>query len=291
MGALALVFSAAIGILKNFLAGIGGLWAVFNAYVLIFPGHEVYARAIYPYALVFVLFIVCIHCIVIYWPTKRIDFCALNNGNRLNVSTGDLRKLFSSERDKNFVIPFNDYFDTELDEVISTRSVHGQFLEWVYENHEPRALNRWMAGQLKNFSGEEVPEKVQGKSRKYVREARACIKIEDNFFYLLSFGSTDPANLNASMNWTEYASAIERMCKFLREAGNGRKCFVPLVGDQLGRTGMPTEVLVQLLLTGIWRSDKFEPIGSSIELVLYSKHQHKFDLRRIRNWGGSLGLS
>lgn len=273
------------------LAAAGAVWTIYNAAIRLWTPLLPFLNAYYSWILV--IFLTCAVAAAILRarrPTK-IKLKNLTGNNEFLVRFGDIRKEFSSRKNVNFVIPVNDFFDVMLGEVISDRSVHGQFLQWCSESHEISALERLLEHELASFDFEDIPTKRLGKTRRYPTSAQVCIHIRGNYFYLVPSGRMDPNTLSTTMSWAAYPDTVDRICNFIASKGNGRVTIFPLVGDLMSRTGIPTPVLVEQLIFSIFRSNQQTVIGSPIEVVLYNKKRRLLDLNSVKSWGASIGIS
>jgi hypothetical protein len=93
------------------------------------------------------------------WPKRSFAVSFAHPSTTIAVKVGN---LFNEEGD--LVIGFSDTFDTEVGEVVSARSIQGQFLAQVYHNDRER-LDRELGAALHDHSGVADPSKTKGKTR------------------------------------------------------------------------------------------------------------------------------
>lgn len=285
------IFRHVIDLGKNCLAGLGAVWAVYNTTKMSFPETADFLNGVYAPAAIASVIIACLLFFYSIRTLKRCKIINLANNNDLYVSFGDLQEKFNEQHGINFIIPVNDYFDTELGNLISSRSVHGAFLGWCFKNHKPAALTRLLNTELKDFDTTKEPSKRLGSKLRYEKPARVCVNLSGNHFYLIPVGKMEPRTLATSLNWTSYPETVYQICEFIRAQGNGRKTYIPLIGDRMSRSGLPSIALLQLLCISIWMTDRKESIGSSLEIVLYEPEKKKFDLRQLQKWSQQIGIS
>jgi hypothetical protein len=138
--------------------------------------------------------------------------------NKIEIKVGDIFK------EKGLIlIPFNEYFDTEVDDnIISKNSLHGKFLtnckidtakfkKDILESNDPKMLQR-----KETSRGVKFP---LGRIIKY-----------KNKYLLLAFSHFDQDN-KAYITRIEYEKCLATMWKELRRTYSGEPIILPLIGS------------------------------------------------------------
>ena len=138
-------------------------------------------------------------------------------GNKIFIKCGD---IFSEKGLK--VIPFNEHFDTEVDDVIiSKNTLNGKFILNYVKNIEE--FNSFI--QNENEATDLKRKILKDKS---VYPLGRIIKYND--FLLLAFTHFDKNNI-AHISKIEYEKCLLNMWKELRRTYTGEKIFLPLIGS------------------------------------------------------------
>jgi hypothetical protein len=205
----------------------------------------------------------------------RARFKVKTTNTLLDISFGD---LFKSPGCK--VIPVNEYFDSELGELVSPKSLHGQLLRDYFGGH-PAAFNALVDEDLKSQQYEEVGRTL-GRTRRYGIGTTAVVSARDERFLLVAFCKTDLTTLKASADVPELWTALSGLWRKARICAGGDTISVPLIGGGLSGLGLPSAQLLQLLLISVVRESKREHIANEIHVVLPEACLDEIDLRPIK---------
>ena len=193
------------------------------------------------------------------------------NSTEVEVKVGD---LFSFDGVK--VIPFDEYFDTEVDDkVISRNSLNGIFLERKAEHRD--LILRAIAEPQQSVLGE--PEDVGGR-------LRYCLGTVKSFgsFALLAFTHMDERN-RAHLERGQYEECLLNMWDELGRMYAGRRVVLPLLGSGITRFKgtQPSEgdLLRCMLCTLRASGHRFR---DGILIVLTKKSASKMHLYEVRDY-------
>lgn len=168
--------------------------------------------------LIIVLFIYILIVITIRIILSRKNFYTIKvRKNKIDIKIGDIFK------EKGLIlIPFNEYFDTTVDDiVISKNSLHGKLInkckintndlkKFILESKDPKALPRENTPR-----GDKFP---LGRIIKYKK------------YLLLSFSHFNDDNV-ANITRIEYEKCLATMWKELRRTYSGEMIILPLIGS------------------------------------------------------------
>lgn len=193
------------------------------------------------------------------------------NGKDICVRNGD---IFNESGLK--VIPFNERFDTKVDDIIiSHDSLNGQMIDMNID--KIKDINKTIRDARKDTSN--LSPTKDGD--KYVYPLGRIIKYND--YLMLSMTHFDNQN-RAYINIHEYESMLSNMWDEIRRVYAGKKIIMPLIGSGIttinGMKEKNNTVLLKCMLCTLKRS-KFQP-KNGIEIVLTQDTINKMDLVRIK---------
>ena len=140
------------------------------------------------------------------------------NGNQVEIKTGD---IFSEKGLK--LIPFNEYFDTTVDDVIISKStLNGMFLTQYINDID--ALKKSIENAA-NQKTELTAEKANGRLKYPLGRI-----ILYNEYLLLSFSHFNEQN-EAHIDVVDYEQCLFRMWNEIRRTYSGRAIVIPLIGS------------------------------------------------------------
>ena len=175
------------------------------------------------------------------------------------------------------LIPFNEYFDTQVDNIIISRSsLNGQFIDKVEKNGGLAALKDAIINECSSpFKGIEMDN---GK----VKYPMGCIK-RFNEFMLLSFAHFDQQN-EARSSWGEYEMCLRNMWKEIGRIYAGTPINLPLVGGGItrfdGNTEKPNMYLLRSMLWTLRTSDV--QLNQPITILLTKKAMQEISLYNLK---------
>jgi hypothetical protein len=210
------------------------------------------------------------------WKKSKIAFRIPNTNTTIEIVFDD---LFKQEGLR--VIPVNEFFDSEIGKPVSDKSLHGIFIE----NHlKGRTFDGEIDSQLnKIISAKEVPEKIDGKTKKY--PIGTTVKVTTDAEYLLfALAKTDPKTCKAYCNTTMMLQALEGLWQKTREESNGNPVNVPLVGSGQSGVGLPSRNLLDIIILSVIRTTQEQRVVPKIRIILYKDHFEELDLRSIKQY-------
>lgn len=140
------------------------------------------------------------------------------NGNQVEIKTGD---IFTEKGLK--LIPFNEYFDTTVDDVIISKStLNGIFLTQYINDID--ALKKSIENAA-NQKTELTAEKANGRLKYPLGRI-----ILYNEYLLLSFSHFNKQN-EAHIDVVDYEQCLFRMWNEIRRTYSGRAIVIPLIGS------------------------------------------------------------
>ena len=193
------------------------------------------------------------------------------NGKLVEIKIGN---IFAEEGWK--VIPFNDHYDTKVDDVIiAHNSLNGKMIDSYVNDLDD--LRKSIEVAANDTSGIK-PKTNNGKK---IFPLGRLIPYKD--YLLLSFSHFDSQN-RAYIEIGEYEQMLIRMWAEMRRVYAARKISIPLIGSGITTiSGMPeknyTEMLKCILCT--LRGSRFQP-DQGISIVLTEDAMKKIDMNVIK---------
>lgn len=216
-------------------------------------------------------FIVSLIIYIILIILNRKGISTTINGVNICIKNGDLFNIDGLK-----IIPFNERFDTKVDDIIiSHDSLNGQMIDKYIE--DLKDLNKAIRDAKKD-SSKLVPEKV---GENYVYPLGRIIKYND--YLMLSMSHFDAQN-RAYINIHEYETMLSNMWDEIRRVYAGKKIVMPLIGSGIttinGVKEKNNTILLKCILCTLRRS-RFQP-KNGIEIILTQDTIDKIDLVRIK---------
>ena len=210
-------------------------------------------------------------------PKSRVRLCIRQINTQVEVAFGD---LFKQEGHK--VVPVNEFFDTELGDCVSDRSVHGQFIIGVYKG-DSNSLDQHLRSALANVTGEEV-RRERGRTTKYPIGTTAVIgDLPGARYFLAALCHTDINTLKASADVPDLWLTLSGLWKSVREHANAYPVNIPLFGSGLAQIRLSPQQLLQVMLLSLVMEAKSREISTGvIRIVLHPSRFAEFDLESIR---------
>lgn len=160
------------------------------------------------------------------------------NNSTLEVKVGD---IFAEQGLK--VIPFNEFFDTQVDErIISSNTLNGQFVKNL---STPANIDKAVSDEplLKNKVIEHNVNRTSGKTTRY--ELGSICQLQD--YLLLAFSKFDDAN-RAHLSMRDYTTCLLNFWNQVDIIYAGRSISIPLMGSGLTRLDNYNTISEQELL-------------------------------------------
>lgn len=199
---------------------------------------------------------------------------------KIIIKFGDLFK-----QDGWKAIPVNDFFDSTVDERhVSPKSLHGIVLQKFWRNH----IEDWDQQVSSSLSDSEFIDNISrssGKSKKYKIGATAITKKNNECFLCVALSKTDISTLQASASPCELYQSIIGLLKKSREVCSGSPLNIPLFGGGLSRTGIKTNIIVNVILIAIFEESKKCKITDEIRIILPKNRKEDIYLSNIlKDW-------
>lgn len=203
------------------------------------------------------------------------------DGSEIEIKKGD---IFAYPRNIYKVIAFNEFFDTEVDDkIISRSSLNGQYISKFYSDvsdldnrivQEPRMQLRIVEKNVNRPLG--------GKRTRY----RLGSVYKDMDFFLVAFSKFNDEN-EANLRLHEYASCLINFWNEVNSLYAQQEVVVPLLGSGITRhkdfNATPHQLIEVMLWTFKISKVKFrEP--SKVTILLHESHHKKINFYKLKEF-------
>lgn len=232
--------------------------------------------------------IITIITLVISFIFSVIKIIIFNFKNRINVKFKNpnfeievkFENLFQEK--SNLVIGFNNYFDTQMPEVISPNSIQGQFEQLYYKDNIDK-LNSEILNALKRKKCQSIKnntDKVNGKRLELPIGTTITISNKDRKFFLTAYSKMSERCM-AESNITYLTIALNELWDEIRNSGQCNEFAMPVLGSGLARISVGKMALLCLILLSFITSSKEQIISNKLTITLNKKDKKIYKLSDI----------
>ena len=214
-------------------------------------------------------------------PTRRIEVPIPGSDSSFEIRFGNV-----FDGTGVVVIPVNEYFDDELGDHVSEKSLHGRFIRDVLAGQSKAFVDltsEALAAVVPKDSGVARP---RGRRNRYAIGTVARVDLNDQRYLLVVLSRTDLLSLKASATVHDLWTCLAGVWKGIREHSSGQPVRIPLIGSGLSGTGLPPGNLIEIMLTSFLCHTKETKVADRVTLVLPPRLAKSLDLDSIkRSWG------
>ena len=257
---------------KNYLALLGKV-GIFTSFLTIFIKIENEYKLILG---IFFLIIIVLIFLYLLYRANHLDKIQLKiNGLKVNVFYDD---LFNMQGLK--VIPFNEYFDTIVDnKIVAEKSLNGKFIKKNYPKISD--LDEQINDKLKGVKYTINNSRISGKKKKY--ELGTTIEVKDGYL-LTAFAHFDNQN-KAYLSKIEYLICLDNLWKELNRIYAQRNINIPLLGSGISRIGndLKLQDYLYLIIISLKFSNLDNAYNTKINIVLHESVKDEINLFEIKS--------
>lgn len=182
------------------------------------------------------------------------------------------------------VIPFNEYFDTDVEnEIISDKTLNGFFIEEFYKNNVSD-LNDAISDSLKNQKLKSKKNYSRAFGKKDYYKLGTIAKIDKD--YLLTALTHFDHNNNTHLEIDEYVSFLMTFWNEVSKLYNGSNITMPIIGNGMTQfkfhgniTTINAQKLIELIIW-TYKSSNIK-LKSKITIVIYDKDEDNADINLL----------
>lgn len=212
------------------------------------------------------------------FPSRRAQIRIKAIDVTIEVEFGD---LFESPHPK--VVSVTEFFDSEIGQPVSPRSVHGQLINRCFGG-QSAAFDAVVERELASEHYEDVP-RSKGKNKRYRIGTTPLIQVGNDRFFLCALCHADTVTLKAYCDVPTLWEALDKLWSTVRNRAGGETVSLPLIGGGLSGIGLPPSQLLELILLSVVDFSKRQHIASPIHIVLSPECFEEIDLDMLeRHW-------
>ncbi|WP_197202490.1 Thoeris anti-phage system NAD(+) hydrolase ThsA [Bacillus safensis] len=235
--------------------------------------------------LIILLMVVALSLVIIIFRFIRLLFLSnitLNlNGSEVEIKKGN---IFEVPRNNYKVIAFNEFFDTQVDDVIIAReTLNGQYINRYYSEQDISKLDQEIKDDVKlKIEEKNVERPLGGKTTRYTLGS----VFKDMDFFLVAFSKFDREN-RAHLKLNEYASCMLNVWNEVNTLHASKEVFIPLLGSGITRHVDSDVGVNELLHIMLWTFQiskvKFrEP--AKVTILLYKDDHKKINFYKLKEF-------
>lgn len=259
---------------SRFLLVFGACWLLFEPAALCFET----LQGLGWWGFIGINFVSLTTTLLIFWQKKTFSVSLPDTSTRIAVSVTDIL-----EQSGSIVIGTSDTFDTELGEIVSPKSLQGQFLTRVYQSDRD-ALDRDISNALANVEATSDPAKSYGKADRYPIGTVACVKRNSSRFFLLAFNKMLADKKRVQTDIRELWMCLCRCWSVVREQGHNNDIHIPLLATKFGRSGLSFNLITQMIITSFVIALREEGIAPSLTVHVHKDDAKNVDFVALRGW-------
>ncbi|RSJ53157.1 macro domain-containing protein [Streptococcus gordonii] len=191
-----------------------------------------------------VIYILSFVCALLYYYFKRRVIYLKYNRFKVSGTYGNILDYIGASK-VNLIVPVNSCFDTKIDDsVISTNSLHGKVIKFLYDNNlvSQTELDKKIKRSLReqNISSVNIGNDVKkgGKSvgnyNRYPIGSTAFVDIGDVRYHFIALSIIEN-NKNAITSDQDYLIVLNAIVDNCFRNSNGNPIYIPLVGSGLSK--------------------------------------------------------
>jgi hypothetical protein len=223
-----------------------------------------------------VIFIAILFTVIKLFPSKKYSKKLEFIDTKISIIIGQML----TDKKSHLVIGFNNYFDTIAGEIVGINTLQNNFLNQIF-NGDREKLDKKIETELDKLGdliGEYNKNKEIGNKNSY--PLGTCISIGEysKRYFLLAYG-----HLGRDMKWQATNkdviwNSLNNLWKEVKNKSHGIPVAIPLIGSDLGRSGLSRKETLNLIITSFILESKNHLLTE--ELKIYIRPE---DLDKV-NW-------
>lgn len=277
--------SVAIGIKRRWIGGIsqalsavGAIWLLTEVGSAISPSFKDVVAENGTSYLTVVLLAAAIWFFRFTYEKRSVSFHIPTTDTLITIKYGDI-----FEQDTDWLIGVNEFFDSEIGQLISPTSLHGQFILKTYQANSAKFRSD-VDGALQGYSRENSQRGHQP-SEKFPIGTTAVLKNGPHNVFLVAMAHTDITNGKASSTvpilWIALLGALNKINNY----GNGAPISLPLIGNGQSSVNIQPQHLLRLITLALVDFGRKVGLPKSVQIVVPEQCFEMLDLLEIqRDW-------
>ena len=208
-------------------------------------------------------------------PPKEVVLKIKNTDTQIRIVFGDLFGIDGSK-----VIPANEFFDSEIGQPVSAKSLHGIFINKILGG-QSSSFDKIVQKSLENTTYETV-KRDKGKPARYPIGTTAIAECHNSTYFIVASAKTNTETLKAYSDVAILWKGLQGLWQTVRTNAGGYPVNIPLIGGGLAGIGLPTSKLLQIIIMSIVNETKKVEITKEIRIVLTEDRFEDVDLAIIK---------
>lgn len=264
--------------LRSILAVIGGTWLLTEIFNYFVPQLQEWLIKQAPLPLIAVCLLTLGTFLHSVYERREIAFEIPTTQTKVVIKYGD---LFDEPAD--LIIAVNEFFDGELGQIVSARSVHGQYITRC-QNSDASQFRQIVDPILATYQGTQVARPI---TPDIAFPIGTTVKLPMGQFsaYLVALTRTDLQTHKATTSIAELWIAITNALESLHHLNNGAPVALPLIGNGLSGLNIPPQHVLRMVVLAVVLTARRIQLPSVVTIVLHENCFDKIDINEIRsNW-------
>lgn len=229
------------------------------------------------YGIIFIIMIIIIYIVLWLVANLKNKISLKINNSTVDIKVGDIFKQKNLK-----VIPFNEYFDTDIENnIISEKTLNGIYLKkYITDMGE---LNYYIK-TYSNLDENLIEENVNRKNGKQKRYSLGTVIKHDDYIYT-AFSKFDENN-RAYIHLRDYVSFLFKFWDEIDKIYNGESITIPLFGTGITRfkdeTNFSEQELLEIILWSFKTSRVKFVYPSKITILITKELKDKINFYRLK---------
>ncbi|WP_151991321.1 macro domain-containing protein [Sphingomonas aurantiaca] len=216
--------------------------------------------------------------LVAVYERRQVSFTIPNSGTTLTLKFGS---LFDEPTD--WIVAVNEYFDSELGDIVATSSLHGKVITEVYRGNSENFRND-VDKALSGIQGV-TDTRVKGHPVRYPLGTVAIIQNGPTKIYLVALTKTDIDTHRASSTVPVLWNALGNALAAVDRVGNGDPVAMPLIGNGRASLNIAPQHLLRLIALKIVDAKRSHDLPHKMTINLSDECFELLDIIEIkRGW-------
>lgn len=259
-------------VLSSTLAIIGTLWLVLEISSYCIP--EIQKGYIIPLGFWFLIILITaslIISIILFRPIVQITEKINNRDITISIIIGN---FFQQEGD--LIIGTNTTFDTDLNEIISEKSIQGQFTKNNFKN-KTADLEELIDKNLKPCDDYVILDNKPGKNKKYPIGKTITIRSNGITAYFLALADINENGV-ASSSFENIILSLSNLWSYISINGGTEPLVIPVLGTGFSRIEVKKELIIQEIIKSFIAACSEKRFTEKLTIVIYKPDYEKTDL-------------
>lgn len=258
-------------------ASVGVLWTITEIAQFVSSAAKTFLEGhAASYLIIAVVGFVAVFFVKVFEP-RQVSFAIPLTDTKVTLKFADMFK-----EDADVVVAVNEYFDSEIGQRVSPRSIHGQLVQqWFSSEAEFRQR---VDAALANVSAE-TTGRSPGPDAAYPLGTTVRISVGPRQAYVFVLTHSDPTTEKSYAGLSEAIEAVRQLLIYVHQMGSGRPVALPLIGNGQSGLNLPPQHLLRLLVLLIVTVAREKALPKDVRVCLAEGCFDQLDLREIaRDW-------